>query len=323
MKELFIEDLKKGDTIFGENFAVKSYRKSATRNNKPYIDLELVDKTGSVKAKIWSDDMATCKTAKEGDVVSVSGTIEEFQGRLQMKITNLQPIDNFELEDYQMISINNTEEMFKEVRDNVSGIKNPHLKKLFENIFEDNDFVENFKKGSAAYTVHHNYVGGLLEHTLEVLEVSKSLIKKFPKLNEDLLISGAILHDVGKVKEFEIGTTIKIKKEGKLLGHIFLGAEFIKSKASEDMPADLLYELLHLVLSHHGELQFGSPVVPMTAEAVALFTSDYTSSRVNMAYTAIHSGEISDEFTEYHRQLGTQLYRSPFIDTLLNEDIPF
>ncbi len=323
MKKIFVEDLKKGDSIFDETFAVKYYKRSATRNNKPYIDIELTDRTGSIRGKIWSDDIARCKETRAGDVVNVSGTVEEFQGRLQFKVTNLDIEKDFELDDFQMKSKNDTDRMYSEIEKAISDIKNPHIKALLEKIFGDEKFADEFRNASAAYTVHHNYVGGLLEHTTEVIDLAKSLLKKFPKLNGDVLIAGSILHDIGKMQEFEVSTTISITTEGKLLGHIFLGTEYAKSRAPEDMPSDLLNEVLHLILSHHGELQFGSPIVPMTAEAVALAMCDKTSSQVNMAYNAIHEGIITDNFTEYHRQLGTELYRSPYLDTNNNEDIPF
>ncbi|PIZ00679.1 hypothetical protein COY62_01330 [bacterium (Candidatus Howlettbacteria) CG_4_10_14_0_8_um_filter_40_9] len=323
MKQLFIQDLKKGDTIFGESFAVKYYKRSATRNNKPFIDIELADKTGTIRGKIWSDDMANCKEVVPGDVVSVNGTIEEFQGRLQLRLTNLSKLRDFNLEDYQTRSRNDIDKMFAEITDTIKNIKNPHIKSLLSNIFDDAKFAEDFRNASAAYTVHHSYLGGLLEHTTEVLAIAKTLIKRFPKLNKDVLFSGAILHDIGKVFEFEVGTTVTIRTEGKLLGHIFLGTEYIKNKAPKDIPADLLNEILHLILSHHGELQFGSPVVPMTGEAVALNMCDKTSSQTNMAYRSIFENNATEEFTEYHRQLGTELYRSPYQNDLMNEDIPF
>lgn len=323
MKKVFVEDMKRGDSIFDETFAVKYYKRSATRNNKPFIDIELTDKTGSIRGKIWSDDIVNCREVNVGDVVKVNGTIEEFNGRLQFRITNLSEEKDFRLDDYQMKSKNDTEKMFGEIEKAIKDIKNPHVKSFLEKIFSDDKFTEEFKVASAAYTVHHNYVGGLLEHTTEVISLAKTLLKKFPKLNSDVLIAGALLHDVGKIQEFEIGTAISITKEGKLLGHIFLGTEYAKNKAHKDMPQDLLDEILHLILSHHGELQFGSPVVPMTAEAVALAMCDRTSSNTNMAYYAIHEGNITNEFTEYHRQLGTELYKSPYLDVNTNEDIPF
>lgn len=323
MKQIFVQDLKRGDAVFGETFAVKYYKKGATRNNKPFIDIELADKTGTIRGKVWSDDLTNCKEAKEGVVASINGTVEDFNGALQLKITNLDIVKEFELSNFQMKSKFDIEKMYAEIEGAISKIKNPHIKNLLETIFKDKNFAEDFKNASAAYRVHHNYVGGLLEHTVEVAHIAKALLDKFPKINADVLMAGALLHDIGKMQEYEVGTTITISKEGKLLGHIFLGTEYVKNKAPKDMPEDLLDEVLHLILSHHGELQFGSPITPMTAEAVALAACDRTSSQTNMAYNAIHEGTITDEFTQYHKQLGTELYRSPYLETLLNEDIPF
>lgn len=322
MKKLFISDLKNGDSIFGEIFAVKQYKKGATRNNKPFIDIELVDNSGSIKGKIWSDDMASCQTANEGDVVTVNGTIEEFMGTPQLKITNLTKTETFDLADLQQKTKFDVEKMWSDVNEAILTIKNPHIKSLLENVFND-DFVKKFKNAPAAFRVHHAYVGGLLEHTWEMLQIAKALKGHYPKINMDLVNAGVILHDCGKVDELAIQTAIQITDEGKLLGHIYLGAQKVNQLAPKDMPKDLLNEIIHIVLSHHGSLEFGSPVLPKTTEAIAVNAMDQASSKTNMAYGHIH-GELGDErYTQYVSHLGTELYRSPYIDELANEDIPF
>jgi len=183
--------------------------------------------------------------------------------------------------------------------------------------------IEDFKHSPAAYKVHHNYAGGLLEHTWEMLRIAQSIKKHFPKMNMDILNAGIILHDIGKISEYEMGTTITFKTQGKLLGHLYLGAEIVKHNAPQDMPQDLLDEILHIVLSHTGKTEYGSPVVPMTAEAMAVHVIDYTSSRVRIAYNQIHGNLGNEDFTQYIPQISTELYRSPYIDDGKNQDIPF
>ncbi|MDD3679007.1 MAG: HD domain-containing protein [Patescibacteria group bacterium] len=321
MKKIYIKDLKIGDSIFGESFAIKSYVRKASRNNRPYIDVELTDKTGSAKGKVWSDNFSNCEEVKEGDIVEVNATVDEFSGP-QLNITNLKKITDFNIEDFQQTSSFDVEKMWREVSDTIENIKNPHLKKLLKNIF-DSETTNLFKYSPAAYRVHHAYIGGLLEHTWEMLKMAGALKSHFPKINMDLVYSGIILHDLGKTKEYVANTTIEITDVGKLLGHIYLGSEWIKSKAPEEMPEDLLNEILHIVLAHHGEKEFGSPVFPMTTEAIAVHALDSASSKMNMAYMNINESLGTDKYTPYVSYLKTELYRSPYLDEQLNEDIPF
>lgn len=322
-KKLYITNLNNGDSIFGEVFAVKSYKKGATRNNKPFIDVELSDNSGAIRGKIWSDDLGNCDTVSEGDVVSVNGTVEEYMGKPQMKITNIKKTENFKLAELQPRSKFDIEKMWADIEKTIDGVDNPHIKKLLNSVFSEKEIRETFKTGPAAYKLHHAYIGGLLEHTWEMLKMAQSVKNHFPKVNMDLVNCGIILHDIGKIDEFKMGTTIVMKNKGKLLGHIYLGTERVKHLAPKDMPEELLDEILHIILSHHGENQFGSPTVPMTTEAMAVYVFDLASSRIRMAYDNIHGNMGSDEFTQYVPQLGTELYRSPYIDTETNQDIPF
>ncbi len=321
MKKIFIENFKIGDSIFGETFAVKSYVKKASRNNKPYIDIEFADRTGTLKGKIWSDDFVNCATVSEGEVVLVNGTIDEFNGP-QLRVTNLSITDKYEIEDLQQRSQFDIDKMWEDVNKTINDIKNPHIKLLLKNVFTEN-FIEIYKKSPAGLYVHHGYYGGLIEHVTEMLEAAKSLKFHFPKINMDLVNAGIILHDIGKAMEFEISTAITFTNKGKLLGHIYLGAEKVNSSAPKDMPEDLLDEIVHIILSHHGEIEYGSPVVPKTTEAIAVWTLDNSSSKLNIAYKHIHGELGSDLYTQYIKHLNTELYRSPYSDNLVNEDIPF
>lgn len=323
MKKLFVEDLKVGDSIFGELFAVKSYKKTATRNNRPYIDIALSDKTGSVKGKIWSDDMANCENVGEADVVSVSATVEEFNGP-QMRITNMSNVEKYDLADFQPSTDKDIEKMFSEITEAADKVKNPSLKKLLKEFLNDTETIKKYKEVAAGYTVHHAYLGGVLDHTTEILNFVPGMCKIHSKINKDILVTGIILHDIGKIHEYDVSTTVTITPKGKLLGHIFIGAEMVKSygeKAGVD--ENLLDEIIHLILSHHGKMEYGSPVLPKTPEAIALHMMDDTSAKLNTAFKALEPGEENELFTGYHRILGTELYRSPYSDELANEDIPF
>lgn len=323
MKKLFVEDLKVGDSVFGELFAVKSYKKTATRNNRPYIDITLADKTGLIKGKIWSDDMKNCEPVDEGNIVSISATIDEFNGP-QMKVTNMSKVDKYDLADFQPTSDKDVEKMFSEITNAVGKIKNPSLKKLLNEFLNDKDTIEEYKRGAGGYTVHHDYLGGLLDHTTEMLSYVPAIYKTHPKINKDMLVTGIIFHDIGKIYDYEVTTTITLTTKLKLLGHIFTGAEMVKKYGeSIRIDEDLLDEVLHLILSHHGKMEFGSPVLPKTPEAIVLSMLDDISAKLNTAYQALETGEENDLFTGYHRIFETELYRSPYLDDLTNEDIPF
>lgn len=320
-KKIYVNNLKIGDSIFGESFAVKSYTKKASRNNKPYIDLELADKTGSIRGKIWSDNFSSCTDSKEGEIVEINATVDDFNGP-QLNITNLKIVNNFDIKEFQQTTIFDIEEMWSDIEKTVAKIKNPHIKKLLNNVFTE-ELTEEFKYSAAAYRVHHAYVGGLLEHTWEMLKMAEALKSHYPKINMDIVNAGIILHDIGKIYEYELTTTINISDKGKLLGHIFMGSALVSSAATDEMPKDLINEIIHIILSHHGEKEFGSPVVPMTTEAFAVSTLDAASSKLNSAYLNIH-GELGNEkYTPYVSHLKTELYRSPYNEDIENEDIPF
>ncbi|MDO8507806.1 MAG: HD domain-containing protein [bacterium] len=323
MKKLFVEDLKVGDSVFGELFAVKAYKKTATRNNRPYIDITLSDKTGIIKGKIWSDDMKNCETVGEADIVSVSATIDEFNGP-QIKVTNMSKVDKYDLADFQPTSGKDTEKMFSEIVEAAEKIKNPSLKKLLKEFLNDKDTVEEYKRGAAGYTVHHDYLGGLLEHTTEMLSYVPAVCKTHPKINKDMFVTGIIFHDIGKIYDYDVSTTITLTTKLKLLGHIFTGAEMVKKYGEKTgMDEELLDEVIHLILSHHGKMEYGSPVVPKTPEAIALNFVDELSSKLNNAFSALDATEENELFTGYNRIFGAELYRSPYSDELANEDIPF
>lgn len=313
MKKLFVKDLKSGDSIFGELFAVKQYKRGSTKNNRPYIDLILGDNSGTLKAKIWADDFAYCETVKEADIISVTGTIGDFQGERQLKITNLSKVENFENADFQPRSELDPEAMFEKIITVKDSIKDKDLQKLFTAFFEDKEAVLKYKATSAAFINHHAYAGGLLEHTTEMIELAKALCKTAPTLNKELLLTGVVFHDIGKIYEFEVTTTVTITTKGKLHGHIFMGAELVKSYGKKyNLSEEVIDELIHMILSHHGKLEFGSPVLPKTPEAIALGMIDDLSAKMNAAFSQIAGVNDSGScFTEFHRALGTELYISP------------
>ncbi|MEI7690754.1 MAG: HD domain-containing protein [bacterium] len=293
-----------------------------TKHDKPYLDVELSDKSGNVKAKIWNDALDKYEDSTEGDIVEVTATVENYNDNLQLRISSLKKTNEYNLSDYQAVSARDIESMVEQVNQAIESTKNKFLQKLLKNVFTK-DFLKDFSESSASYRIHHAYKAGLIEHVTEMLVMADSILVRYPKMNSDLLRAGILLHDIGKIKEYQTNTSITISTQGKLLGHIFMGAEYVKAQAPKDMPELLLDEILHLVLSHHGQLEYGSPILPKTPEAITLAALDNSSAKINSSYMAIHETDSDDEFTVYYRHLGTELYRSPYMDSLTNEDVPF
>ncbi len=322
MKNLYIKDLKEGMSLFDEDFAVKGARKKVAKNDKPYYDLELSDKTGSIKAKMWSEALAKVGEVEEGAVYSFSGKLQKDEYGVQAVITDAKKVANPTLGDFVPTSSRDANTMKLDFEEYVDKIKNKHLKKLIWDIL-DEELYPRFLTSPAAFYIHHAYENGLLEHTLDMLKMSEGIKDRYPQINYDLLLTGIIFHDLGKVFEYSLGTSIAVTTKGKLMGHIFMGAEYVKSHAAHDIPEDLLDEVIHLILSHQGMLEYGSPIKPKTTEAVALYHLDDMSTKINAAYYVIHGLDEGAEFAPYHKQLGVELYRSPYLNDLVNEDLPF
>lgn len=310
--KIFVNELKAGDFITDQVFSIEEFQQHKTRAQNPYYRLILQDKTGEIAAKIWQDDFGNCRLrdVTAGDVVKVDAEVNEYNGQLQLIIKKLEETDDYDISDLVQASERNLEEMFTQLLDEISKIKNKHLKKLFQNILDDKNFVNRFKRSPAAEKVHHDFMGGLLEHSLEVVEIAKPVIKSYPEANKDLTIAGLILHDIGKTFEFEVKKTALTRSvKGKLLGHLALGVEFVETKLPKDFPEDLWMRLAHIIISHQGELEFGSPIKPATIEAAIVHYADYTSSHVKQFQKAIKLGEGSEPgFSEYQKWIGTQVY---------------
>lgn len=322
MKNLYVKDLKEGISLFAEDFALKNLKKCVTKAGKPYYDIELSDNTGSIKGKVWSESLKQVDTLEIGKIFSFDGSVSTDSYGTQVNITKAVASNASDVSDFIPKSKNNITKMKADFETYRDGIKNKYLKNLVGTVL-DEELYQKFLKAPAAYYIHHAYENGLLEHTLDMLEMSKSVHSRYPDINYDLLVTGIIFHDLGKVFEYTLGTSIGFSNKGKLLGHVYIGAEYVQSHAPKDIPENLLDEVIHMILSHQGQLEFGSPIKPKTAEAVALYHLDDASTKINSAYNVIHGLESETEFSPYHKQLGVELYNSPYLNELINEDIPF
>lgn len=274
----YIESLREGERI-SEVYLCKVKQSALTKNGKPYDNVVLQDKTGTLDAKIWEPGSVGIDEFEAMDYVAVTGDITSFQGNLQMSIKRVRKVQEGEYEpkDYLPVSSRDIDQMYEELCKLIRSVKNPYFSKLLGSFFlEDQEFAKRFKFHSAAKTVHHGFVGGLLEHTLSVARNCDYFSTVYPILNRDLIITAAVFHDIGKLEELSVFPENDYTDEGQLLGHIVIGTEMVgtRIRAIEGFPVRLANELKHCILAHHGELEFGSPKKPALAEALALSFAD-------------------------------------------------
>ena len=274
----YIRDYKEGDRMF-DIYLCKHKQSAVTKNGKPYETVILQDKTGTIDAKVWDPNNAGISEFDTLDYIEVYGDVNSFQGALQVNVKRIRVCHEGEYDpaDYLPVSKKNIDEMYKELLGLIGRTENEYLKKLLESFFvEDEAFIHAFRTSSAAKTVHHGFVGGLLEHTLSVAKLCEYFCKTYPILKRDLLITAALCHDIGKTKELSLFPENDYTDDGQLLGHIVMGAEMVGEKARQipGFPPVLEAELKHCILAHHGEYEYGSPKKPALIEAAALNLAD-------------------------------------------------
>lgn len=274
----YIRDYKEGDRMF-DIYLCKHKQSAVTKNGKPYETVILQDKTGTIDAKVWDPNNAGISEFDTLDYIEVYGDVNSFQGALQVNVKRIRVCHEGEYDpaDYLPVSRKNIDEMYKELLGLIGRTENEYLKKLLESFFvEDEAFIRAFRTSSAAKTIHHGFVGGLLEHTLSVAKLCEYFCKTYPILKRDLLIAAALCHDIGKTKELSLFPENDYTDDGQLLGHIVMGAEMVGEKARQipGFPPVLEAELKHCILAHHGEYEYGSPKKPALIEAAALYLAD-------------------------------------------------
>ncbi len=284
MPKQLIKDIQPGEEVKSVFFTQrKELRK--TRRGDLYISLELADRSGSVEAKIW-DQVAKYKDSfSEKEFVAVNGRAGVYQDQLQLEIKTIRRCreEEVDLEQFLRKARADLVELEETLRLMVSELKERNLRELLGRLLEDEDFMERFRRAPAAKSYHHPYLGGLLEHTVSVALVCDKICSLYPGVDRELLISAAILHDVGKIKELEYGRAILYSDEGRFLGHLVLGDEMLRELIQEmpGFPPELEMRLRHAILSHHGELEWGSPKQPMTMEALILHHVDNLDAKAN------------------------------------------
>lgn len=311
----YISDLKDEETIVG-HYLCKKKQTLKSRVGKNYISLILQDKTGTINAKVWELNNQI-QSFEENDFIKIEGTVLTYKDELQMTIRKIRRSQEGEYEpmDYIPSTDKNIEDLFKGIINIINSLENIYIKTLLENIYIKNDELrERFKIHSAAKSMHHNYMGGLLEHTLSIAEICNFLASHYPYTNRDVLIASGIIHDIGKMFELSPFPNNEYTDDGQLLGHIVIGAELITSESAkiEGFPEQLKSLLKHSILAHHGEYEYGSPKRPKTLEAFIVSCVDELDAKLKMYEEAIISDTTSGNWVGYNKMLARNIRKTNF-----------
>lgn len=307
----YIKDYKDGDRVF-DIYLCKHKISAVTKNGKPYDTVVLQDKTGTIDAKVWDPNNAGIAEFDSLDYIEVYGDITSFQGALQVNVKRIRKCQEGEYApaDYLPVSRFNREEMYQELLSYINSVENIYLKKLLQEFFvKDEAFISAFKQSSAAKTVHHGFVGGLLQHTLGVTKLCDYYCSTYPLLKRDLLITAAICHDMGKTREISLFPENDYTDAGQFLGHIVIGVEMIGEKVRNipGFPEVLANELKHCILAHHGEYEFGSPKKPAIMEAMALNLADNTDAKMETFTEILESSKDNNGWLGFNRLFDSNL----------------
>jgi len=302
---LWIKDITDEGAVRG-SYLVKQKTLGTTRKGDLFISLTLADRTGEVDGKIWKDAEQMSSRFQKGDVCEVEGYAGSYRGRIQITVSRIKALKeetdpSIFLESAQV----DPSEMMKSLRGILREVKNGHLRRLIERFLGDQRFVSLFKSAPAAKSFHHNYLGGLLEHTLSVCQMSKLVAEHYPQLDRDLLLTATFLHDIGKIKELRLHPHMDYTDEGRLVGHLVLGTAMLDEKLGEikGFPQEMAIRLKHLILSHHGQYEFGSPKVPKFLEAIALNLIDDLDAKINGLSRFMERDRQEGAWTEFNRLL--------------------
>lgn len=313
MKKTFVADLTSGGRV--DDLFVVASKQLRDFAKGQFLSMVLGDRTGTVNAVVWDDAEATSRSLKEGDLVRVVGAVGTYNGGPQIKVERIGYYDKKQADLSDFIeSLENTPEVEQQLRHLLATVADPWLRKLMQTYFDDEAFMARFRSGTAAKAWHHAFRGGLLKHTTELVELAAAVAPLFPEVNRDLVVTAAFLHDLGKIEEMEAGLAIDYTTAGRLVGHIVIGNQMMldRTRGIQGFPAGLQLQLQHLILSHQGELEFASPVVPKTPEAMLLHKLDDLNAQMRGILKVVQQArERGQEWSDYIRILERQLWTGP------------
>jgi 3'-5' exoribonuclease len=310
-KSQYVSSLKPGETV-DDVFVLSEKSMSQKKDGKNYLNLTFMDRTGTLRGVLWENVDDTVDRISAGDYVQVKGSVSEYRGTLQLVVRAVirSAAENVEPADFLPVTTRNIDTMFEKLLQITDTLKTPCFHDLFKLFWADAEMVRLFKAAPAAKKMHHAYIGGLLEHTLSMAILVDRLAGHYTGVDRDLLLTGAILHDIGKIREFEFTSHIDYTSEGRLLSHIVIGLQIIdeKMKLIKDFPEEQAVLLKHLVVSHHGVREFGSPELPKTIEAVLLNHIDEIDSKVKGIREFMASEDPNASWTSFHKLMNRHFY---------------
>lgn len=313
MSSKTIAELEVGERIVG-TFAARS-KSLASFKSKPgqYLSLTLADATGEITARMWDNAEEAAARFSEGDAVTVRAVVEEYRGQKQLVVEKLKLAEQAEADAADLVpcSRRDLDALRERLLEVVASVRNPHLSALLDEFFGDEQFLRCYCRAPGARSLHHSHLGGLLEHTVGVAEVLETVARVHPELDRDLLMAGALLHDLGKVAELECNASIEYTDTGRLVGHTVLTDRMVNRAIEriEGFPEELANRLTHVLLSHHGQREYGAPVLPMTAEACALHYADNLDAHVQYFSQVIADGQAAgSRWSDYQRLFERYIY---------------
>ncbi|MDY6990840.1 MAG: HD domain-containing protein [Thermodesulfobacteriota bacterium] len=312
MKETFVNMMTAGQKI-DDIFVARDKQQASKKDGAPYLILVLADRSGDVTAVVWDNVKATNKAFQQGDYVRVRGSVGQYRESLQVVVRHLERADptGVDAKDFLPATERDVDQMLDQLVQISKTVENDHLSRLLAAFFEDKTFVDLLKTAPAAKKMHHAYLGGLLEHTLSIARLIQAISGHYKGVDTDLLMAGGILHDIGKIYEFSYETHIDYSDAGRLLNHIVIGVEMLDTKIAtiNDFPEDLALVLKHMIVSHHGTRDFGSPEPPKTLEAIILNYLDDLDAKVTAVRTFMEKEDPEATWTSYHRVLDRFFYK--------------
>ncbi len=319
MSHRFVNELRPGDRIEDEVFLIRAKDLRTTTQGGLYIHAVLTDRTGQIVARQWQASEAMFEQMSGTDYMRFKGRVENYKGNPQFIIDAMRPADpdSFDIGDFLPATKHDIDKMWQRVAEIMRGIEHPDLAALIQEFLADEELMTGFRRAPAAVTLHHAYIGGLLEHTVKLLEVALKVIPLYPELSLDLVLAGLFLHDIGKAKELQYDRKIGYTDRGQLVGHIAQAVCWIDKKADavadrtgRPFPDQLRSVLQHIVLSHHGRYEFGSPKLPAVPEAAAIHYLDNLDAKVSMLVAEIENDpDPASQWTNYNRALETKVYK--------------
>jgi 3'-5' exoribonuclease len=313
VKSHYISGLGDGQAVTSLFLVREKEIRTSPRTGTSWLQLELADRTGTISAKMWDNFSGLVRTFELDDVVEIRGRVKLYNGQKELTLEQITPAAerDYDISDFLPHTKYDVEKLYQELHAAVDAMRNPWLKQLLMSVIEDPAIVPRLKRAPAAMTMHHAYLGGLLEHVVSLVGLARNVSAHYPELDADLLLAGVVLHDIGKIEELRYARGINYTTEGRLLGHITIGAGMAreKMKVIPNFPAPLAAVVEHLILSHHGSHEFGSPVLPQTREAMALHFLDDMDSKMGAMRATIESDSGTDDWTDRNPSLRRALLR--------------